>query len=52
MEALRKDERYTYADYASWETEERYELADGAPYMMATPSIAHQRISSNLHYQR
>ena len=49
MEALRKDKSYTYADYASWDTEERYELIDGVPYMMAAPSITHQRISGNLH---
>jgi len=48
--ALRKDESYTYADYASWNTENRYELIDGMPYMMSpAPLRAHQGISSNLH---
>jgi len=49
MEALRKDYRYTYLDYASWETGERYELIDGIPYMMSpAPSIRHQSVSREL----
>ncbi|MDR0310315.1 MAG: Uma2 family endonuclease, partial [Acidobacteriota bacterium] len=45
MEALQKDERYTYADYASWDTEERYELIDGVPYLMSpAPLRKHQSI--------
>ena len=50
-EGLRKEDqysvekRYTYADYASWDTEDRYELIDGAAYMMSAPSQAHQKIS-------
>jgi Uma2 family endonuclease len=51
MEALRNDKRYTYADYASWDTEDRYELINGAPYLMAAPSDAHQRINGNLFVQ-
>ena len=51
MEALLKDKRYTYADYANWDTEDRYELIDGVPYMMASPTEPHQRIIGNLHYQ-
>jgi len=34
MEALRKDYRYTYLDYAGWEAGERYELIDGMPYII------------------
>ena len=54
-ESLRKEEqssvekRYTYADLASWDTEDRYELIDGAAYVICAPSQAHQRISGNLH---
>jgi len=48
MEALQLNEHYTYNDYASWETQERYELIDGVPYMMAAPSIIHQRVSGEL----
>jgi len=40
----RKQERYTYADYLTWEGGERCELIDGVPYMMASPSQRHQEI--------
>lgn len=43
-----KEVYYTYEDYVSWEAEERYELIDGVPYLMAAPSIMHQIISMNL----
>lgn len=52
MEALRKDEHYTYADYAGWNDNKRWELIDGVPYAMSpAPSWVHQSISSNLHLQ-
>jgi len=35
----------------SWLEDGRWELIDGAAYMLATPNIAHQRISSELHRQ-
>ena len=35
---------YTYADYASWDDENRYELIDGEVFMMSAPSVTHQRI--------
>jgi len=56
-ESLRKEEqysvenRYTYADYASWDTEDRYELIDGVAYMMSAPSWAHQEILVELSRQ-
>ena len=31
MEALRKERHYTYADYAAWSDDARYELIDGVP---------------------
>ena len=38
-------ERYIYADYAGWDDENRYELIDGAAYLMSPgPSQMHQRI--------
>jgi Uma2 family endonuclease len=37
------EESYTYADYLSWDDDERYELIDGMAYMMAAPTVAHQR---------
>jgi len=39
-----RDERYTYADYAGWDGENRYELIDGKAYMMSSPTATHQRI--------
>jgi len=56
-ESLRKEEqysvenRYTYADYASWDDENRYELIDGLVYMMSAPSQAHQEISGEIFRQ-
>jgi len=54
-EAVRKykpDERFTYADYLTWDDDKRWELIDGVPYEMASaPSSGHQRISSRMHYQ-
>jgi hypothetical protein len=38
---------YTYADYLAWETDERYELLDGAAYLMASPTVQHQAIIWN-----
>lgn len=47
-----RDEKYTYADYAAWDTDARYELIDGVPCLMApAPSIAHQEISGALFSQ-
>jgi Uma2 family endonuclease len=46
MALAEKEEYYTYEDYLEWDTEDRYELIDGIPYMMApAPTPAHQRIS-------
>ena len=52
MEALRKDGRYTYVDYANWDTKDRYELIDGVPYAMSpAPTWRHQDVSGNLYRQ-
>ena len=56
MSAARKFEskekrRYTYADYCTWDDDERWELIDGVPYAMAAPSIAHQGVSGNIYLQ-
>ncbi|MCL1820283.1 MAG: Uma2 family endonuclease [Oscillospiraceae bacterium] len=51
MEALRKDQRYTYMDYCSWDNDVRYELIDGKPYAMAPPLRRHQSISMDLSRQ-
>lgn len=47
-----KNERYTYADYCTWDNSERWELIDGVPYAMSpAPSNAHQSISTELVYR-
>lgn len=45
---LPKEERYTYAEYAAWDTEDKYELFDGVPVMQARPSIVHQHIQAEI----
>ena len=46
MEQVRKKKHYTYADYAAWDTDDRYELIDGVPYLMSpAPKRIHQEIS-------
>jgi Uma2 family endonuclease len=46
--AYKLDEMYTYADYLSWDTDERYEVVDGIAEAMASPSADHQRICREL----
>ena len=54
MEAARKPifkktQRYTYADYCTWDDNERWELIDGIAYAMApAPSDFHQSISRDI----
>jgi Uma2 family endonuclease len=49
MALAEKQEYYTYADYYSWDTDERYELIDGIPYLMSpAPTHTHQRLSMEL----
>lgn len=43
-----QNERYTYADLLSWDTDIRYELYDGVPVALASPSPEHQRIVRHL----
>lgn len=43
-----KADRCTYAEYAAWDTEDKYELFDGVPVMQARPSIAHQHIQAEI----
>ena len=38
-----RSERYTYADYLTWNGGERWELMDGAPYLLASPIPEHQQ---------
>jgi Uma2 family endonuclease len=41
-------DNYTYGDYLSWPEEERWEIIDGVPHMMAPPSRIHQEILTEL----
>ena len=43
--------RYTFADCLSWEGDERIEIINGEPFMMAPPSRIHQEISGELFRQ-
>ncbi|ATY86028.1 Uma2 family endonuclease [Kyrpidia spormannii] len=40
--------RYTYEDYQTWDGEERWELIDGVPYLLPSPSTEHQEILMQL----
>jgi len=52
MSLPKEDQRYTYADYYSWDDGERWELIDGVPYLMSpAPLRAHQRILRELSRQ-
>lgn len=39
---------YTYGDFLTWPEEERWEIIDGVPLMMAPPSRVHQEILTEL----
>ena len=52
MDALRNDQHYTYADYCTWDDDERWELINGVPYLMAPGSTrSHQSISGKIFLQ-
>lgn len=44
-------ERYTFADVLAWPDDDRAELIDGEPVMMAPPTTAHQLISGEIFRQ-
>ncbi len=45
------DKLYTYKDYLSWPDEERWEIIDGVPYLLAAPGKEHQTVSMELSWQ-
>jgi Uma2 family endonuclease len=50
--ALRDERRYTYGDYRHWPEEVRYELIDGAAFLMApAPSLDHQTLAGEVFHQ-
>lgn len=47
--AIDLSQRYSYADYLTWDDGERWEIMDGLPYnMTAAPSRRHQRVLGRL----
>ena len=44
-------EKMSYSELLKIDDEKRYELIDGIPYLMASPSVAHQDILGELYYQ-
>lgn len=46
-----QEQRCSYADLLTWDDNTRYELYDGQPVALASPSNIHQEILSALHYQ-
>ena len=51
MGNLAEERGYTYADYALWKGDTRYELIDGIAYAMAVPSPLHQKVSKKIFRQ-
>lgn len=43
--------RYTFADCLAWEKNERIEIVNGEAFMMAPPTVEHQRISGEIFRQ-
>lgn len=51
MAPFPQEVRYTYADLLAWDSDTRYELYNGQPVALASPSDVHQRISMALSAQ-
>ena len=51
MTPLPQERRYSYADLLAWDDDTRYELYDGQPVALASPSDVHQKISMELSTQ-
>jgi Uma2 family endonuclease len=49
FEDLDPNATYSFADYLTWQFQERVELIKGKLFKMAMPSEKHQRVSGNLH---
>jgi len=45
------EQKYSYADYLTWDECERWEIIDGTPHMQAAPTWQHQAISGELYRQ-
>ena len=51
MAPLPQEKRYSYADLLSWDDNTRYELYDGQPVALASPTDVHQNILGELYLQ-
>jgi len=51
MPLPKSEQKYSYADYLTWDENERWEILDGVPYMQAAPSRAHQEASGEIYRQ-
>lgn len=51
MAPLPQEQHYSYADLLAWDDNTRYELYDGRPVALASPSDVHQEISIELSTQ-
>jgi len=49
--AEKLQEYFTYADYAKWSEDERWELIDGVAYAMSAPSRQHQLVCFEVGFQ-
>ncbi|MBI3925607.1 MAG: Uma2 family endonuclease [Armatimonadetes bacterium] len=43
--------RYTWDEYRRWEGDDRWELIDGQPFLMAGASVLHQAVVGEIFYQ-
>jgi Uma2 family endonuclease len=50
LDQLDKTKMYSYADYITWQFEERIELLRGYIRQMAAPNRKHQKVSAQLHH--
>ena len=51
MAPLPQEKHYSYADLLSWDDNTRYELYDGQPLALASPTDVHQSILGELYLQ-
>lgn len=51
MPLPKQEQKYSYADYLTWNEDERWEILESVQYMQAAPSRIHQEISGELYRQ-
>ncbi|MCL2221715.1 MAG: Uma2 family endonuclease [Oscillospiraceae bacterium] len=50
LPAYNRNGYYTYADYLTWDDDERWELIDGKSYLMSAPNRKHQTALGDLYF--